>query len=183
MPTGSLCAERNVIGSALAADLTLRREDIQCVAVLSLSLEPSGSSLVCSDYSPQVSIESQNPTEIRDTLTIPFTCESLTQQTSTASEPRSSPLSSPTTTPSRPADMKRAMSVLSYNLGSNSGSVSTTPNKTRMVTVFDLPRQSFLTPGLGGDSRKEKDGEETDEVVQLRSGQTVDEVDLIVFSC
>jgi hypothetical protein len=40
MPTGSLCAERNVIGSALAADLTLRRQDIRIVAVLSLSLEP-----------------------------------------------------------------------------------------------------------------------------------------------
>ncbi len=37
MPTGSLCAERNAIGSALAADLTLRRRDLKIVAVLSLS--------------------------------------------------------------------------------------------------------------------------------------------------
>lgn len=29
MPTGSLCAERNVIGSALADDLTLRRQDLK----------------------------------------------------------------------------------------------------------------------------------------------------------
>lgn len=36
MPTGSLCAERNVIGSALAADLTLLRRDIKAVAVLSM---------------------------------------------------------------------------------------------------------------------------------------------------
>lgn len=38
MPTGSLCAERNVIGSALASDLSLGREDILAVAVLSVQL-------------------------------------------------------------------------------------------------------------------------------------------------
>lgn len=37
MPTGSLCAERNVIGSALAADLTLLRSDIKAVAVLAVA--------------------------------------------------------------------------------------------------------------------------------------------------
>lgn len=36
MPTGSLCAERNVIGTALAADPTLRRKDLFGIAVLSL---------------------------------------------------------------------------------------------------------------------------------------------------
>ncbi len=41
MPTGSLCAERNVIGSALASDQTLRREDLKMIAVLSMSIEPS----------------------------------------------------------------------------------------------------------------------------------------------
>ena len=35
MPTGSLCAERNVIGSALAADMTLRRQDLKMIAVYS----------------------------------------------------------------------------------------------------------------------------------------------------
>lgn len=35
MPTGSLCAERNVIGSALAADLTLKRQDLKMIAVYS----------------------------------------------------------------------------------------------------------------------------------------------------
>lgn len=39
MPTGSLCAERNAIGSALAADLTLSRRDLKIVAVLSLSFK------------------------------------------------------------------------------------------------------------------------------------------------
>lgn len=37
MPTGSLCAERNVIGSALAADLSLLRRDIKAVAVLAVA--------------------------------------------------------------------------------------------------------------------------------------------------
>ena len=36
MPTGSLCSERNVIGTALASDPTLRREDLFGIAVLSL---------------------------------------------------------------------------------------------------------------------------------------------------
>ncbi|CAM9307589.1 unnamed protein product, partial [Phaeothamnion confervicola] len=38
MPTGSLCAERNVIGSALADDLRLRRQDLRIVAVMGMSL-------------------------------------------------------------------------------------------------------------------------------------------------
>jgi hypothetical protein len=38
MPTGSLCAERNVIGTALANDPSLKREDLLMVAVLSLQL-------------------------------------------------------------------------------------------------------------------------------------------------
>lgn len=36
MPTGSLCAERNVIGTALATDPSLRREDLKMVAVLAV---------------------------------------------------------------------------------------------------------------------------------------------------
>lgn len=43
MPTGSLCAERNVIGSALADDMTLKRQDLKYIAVYSaraLDAEP-----------------------------------------------------------------------------------------------------------------------------------------------
>jgi cytidine deaminase len=36
MPTGSLCAERNVIGSALAANPELKREDLKLIAVLAI---------------------------------------------------------------------------------------------------------------------------------------------------
>ena len=38
MPTGSLCAERNVIGTALASDPGLKREDLKMVAVLSVRM-------------------------------------------------------------------------------------------------------------------------------------------------
>lgn len=36
MPTGSLCAERNVIGTAFASDPSLRREDLRAIAVLAV---------------------------------------------------------------------------------------------------------------------------------------------------
>jgi hypothetical protein len=40
MPTGSLCSERNVIGTALAADHTLHRHQLRMIAVLSVTLHP-----------------------------------------------------------------------------------------------------------------------------------------------
>jgi hypothetical protein len=36
MPTGSLCAERNVIGTALADNPSLRRQDLKVIAVLAV---------------------------------------------------------------------------------------------------------------------------------------------------
>jgi len=42
MPTGTLCAERNAIGNALAADQSVHRRDMLAVAVLSVSLAPDG---------------------------------------------------------------------------------------------------------------------------------------------
>mmetsp|Transcript_19651 Transcript_19651/g.27791 ORF Transcript_19651/g.27791 Transcript_19651/m.27791 type:complete len:730 (-) Transcript_19651:183-2372(-) len=41
MPTGSLCAERNVIGTALAANPDLKREYLSMVAVLAVPLAPA----------------------------------------------------------------------------------------------------------------------------------------------
>lgn len=38
MPTGTLCAERNAIGNALAGDQTMCRSDMKGVAVLSIPL-------------------------------------------------------------------------------------------------------------------------------------------------
>ncbi|KAF1317256.1 hypothetical protein FI667_g14925, partial [Globisporangium splendens] len=46
MPTGSLCAERNAIGSALASDPTLKRRALKMIGVLSLNLEGGGGSSV-----------------------------------------------------------------------------------------------------------------------------------------
>jgi cytidine deaminase len=43
MPTGSLCAERNVIGSALADDITLTRKDLKIIAVYSATIPSSDS--------------------------------------------------------------------------------------------------------------------------------------------
>ena len=40
MPTGTLCAERNAIGNALAADQSIGRGDMLAVAVLSVTLDP-----------------------------------------------------------------------------------------------------------------------------------------------
>ena len=40
MPTGSLCAERNAVGQALAADPSLKRSDLVAIAVLSITLSP-----------------------------------------------------------------------------------------------------------------------------------------------
>ena len=42
MPTGSLCAERNVIGTALANNIELRRSDLLMVAVLAVTLNTKG---------------------------------------------------------------------------------------------------------------------------------------------
>jgi hypothetical protein len=39
MPTGSLCAERNVIGTALASNPGLKREDLRMIAVLAVPLD------------------------------------------------------------------------------------------------------------------------------------------------
>ena len=39
MPTGSLCAERNAIGSALASDLTLTRRDLCMIGVLAMRFD------------------------------------------------------------------------------------------------------------------------------------------------
>mmetsp|Transcript_11877 Transcript_11877/g.21951 ORF Transcript_11877/g.21951 Transcript_11877/m.21951 type:complete len:1044 (+) Transcript_11877:69-3200(+) len=63
MPTGSLCAERNVIGTALASDPGLKREDLLMVAVLSVQLpelSPPPGPPICrpvmigADFAPEV---------------------------------------------------------------------------------------------------------------------------------
>jgi hypothetical protein len=58
MPTGSLCAERNAIGTALAADLSLRRRDLCIVAVYSFPTIGKSGALTEREYSMDVSLSS-----------------------------------------------------------------------------------------------------------------------------
>lgn len=77
MPTGSLCAERNVIGTALAQNPGLKREDLLMVAVLAVTLpeEPSklpspppGSSSVCQPVSPYEKVGAEFVLEVEEKL-------------------------------------------------------------------------------------------------------------------
>ncbi|GMF20065.1 unnamed protein product [Phytophthora lilii] len=58
MPTGSLCAERNAIGSALASDPTLTRRALKMIAVLGLNLSGGGGS--------SSNVTSPTPSETKD---------------------------------------------------------------------------------------------------------------------
>lgn len=51
MPTGSLCAERNAIGSALASDPTLTRRSLKMIAVLGLNLGVGSSTATSPSHS------------------------------------------------------------------------------------------------------------------------------------
>lgn len=75
MPTGSLCAERNVIGTALALDPGLQRWEILAVAVLGLSndanpLDPCG---VCAEWLAKIAEVSP---DFRVVTFTDVTCES-----------------------------------------------------------------------------------------------------------
>ena len=52
MPTGSLCSERNAIGSALSSDPALCRKDLRMIAVLALGLEPHSTTSTLSAQLP-----------------------------------------------------------------------------------------------------------------------------------
>lgn len=79
MPTGSLCAERNVIGTALAEDPGLRREDLMMVAVLAVPLcEESHESIPTSPnfpISPPPEVKADFCTTIHDSKTRSETVE------------------------------------------------------------------------------------------------------------
>ncbi|CEG35555.1 uncharacterized protein PHALS_11430 [Plasmopara halstedii] len=70
MPTGSLCAERNAIGSALASDPTLTRRALKMIAVLGLNLTAGGNT------SPTTSDD-----RVQDTHTIAETIETTDSAT------------------------------------------------------------------------------------------------------
>ena len=58
MPTGSLCAERNVIGTALAANPSLKRQDLKLIAVLAVPPMEEQSSIKRTDSFISTSNES-----------------------------------------------------------------------------------------------------------------------------
>ena len=65
MPTGSLCAERNVIGTALATNPDMRREDLKIVAVLAIELrEEKASQSTCQTPSPPPGVSTKICTSI-----------------------------------------------------------------------------------------------------------------------
>lgn len=76
MPTGSLCAERNAIGSALAQDPTLKRRALKMIAVLGLDTPSTNStgpapnvSQITSSASPQSSAPSKAASSISEVPT------------------------------------------------------------------------------------------------------------------
>ncbi|KAL9191414.1 hypothetical protein ACHAXT_001120 [Thalassiosira profunda] len=76
MPTGSLCAERNVIGTALASDPGLKREDLLMVAVLSIQLpgealkrpSPPPGPMICRPIGTSSSERAEFAKEVEDRL-------------------------------------------------------------------------------------------------------------------
>ena len=78
MPTGSLCAERNVIGSALADDLTLRRQDLKVIVVYSVGSLDASISISNKDETPGHSVGSRRGSyESDDTLPHPTSAENV----------------------------------------------------------------------------------------------------------
>ncbi|ETP35762.1 hypothetical protein F442_16165 [Phytophthora nicotianae P10297] len=81
MPTGSLCAERNAIGSALASDPTLTRRALKMIAVLGLNLTAGGNISVTSPTASE---------DTADDKKEPSDGATFDKKTSTAVEPANS---------------------------------------------------------------------------------------------
>ena len=84
MPTGSLCAERNVIGSALADDLSLRRQDLKVIVVYSVGTLDSSRSIPVKDDTPGPGLGSlmgsrRGSYESDDTYSNPTSTENYTK--------------------------------------------------------------------------------------------------------
>uniref|UniRef100_A0AAV1U9C9 Uncharacterized protein n=1 Tax=Peronospora matthiolae TaxID=2874970 RepID=A0AAV1U9C9_9STRA len=89
MPTGSLCAERNAIGSALASDPTLTRRALKMIAVLGLNLagEDIGSSNIVTSSTPLVSTDQSEERVQEDSEAEEELSRVSTRATSTLVEP------------------------------------------------------------------------------------------------
>jgi cytidine deaminase len=80
MPTGSLCAERNAIGTALGKDIALKRQNIVGVAVLGVSLEANRCFSISPVSSPKRSNSLRNLLELNDDTTETETGEEYYQE-------------------------------------------------------------------------------------------------------
>jgi hypothetical protein len=110
MPTGSLCAERNVIGTALANDPGLRREDLMMVAVLSLPLSDEDQEYTMvpprQPMSPPPGVKQSLCTTIEDTKT--------NKVTATTESDFFSAVEEKLTRYQRPENIRRSMSMGSF---------------------------------------------------------------------
>jgi hypothetical protein len=92
LPTGSLCAERNAIGTALSADLSLMREEIKLVAVFSAVYDENRLSrreqeLFAPSDKPITSDYLESPTVTRVEKTVSSRSESFASHSSNGIQP------------------------------------------------------------------------------------------------
>ena len=87
MPTGSLCAERNVIGTALADDPSLKRQDLKAIAVLSVPNPTDASATAAGTMSQATSSASLGTIEYNDIMTENSVSSLVHQKRSTALPP------------------------------------------------------------------------------------------------
>ena len=123
MPTGSLCSERNVIGTALAADCTLHRHQLKMIAVLSVTLKPSG----LNNYS----INSQPPLKrfrVNPTSNIPSSSSSSTTATSNNNNNNNNSYSS------------NSYATTTNSLITNDASTTSTPTLSPVLRTSNLPK-------------------------------------------
>ncbi|KAE8880951.1 hypothetical protein PF010_g9813 [Phytophthora fragariae] len=118
MPTGSLCAERNAISSALASDPTLSRRALKMIAVLGLNLTAEGPS--SNVTSPTVSeirgSDREGPTIKGNGKTEPSDAvATFDKPTSTSAEPGTTAelVAQPLTVQIRPADVQSSAATSS----------------------------------------------------------------------
>ena len=128
MPTGSLCAERNVIGTALAENVGMKRGDLVAVAVLAVDLDKEGDPVLC--------VEVNAEEEVPDLF-------------ATKGEPPPSPKRSQTPSPDRrpatpPVSPLRRISLRKYS-DSDVTSPSQKPRRARRAR----PTKTITTDGRG----------------------------------
>ncbi len=125
MPTGSLCAERNVIGSALSDDITLRRRDLKLIAVYSATIPRRGNLTQTASAS-----SSSSSISLEGCATVPSTAEST-----------------PTHVPRSPSFAQRR-AIMQVRVSSTTTTtagqvVQSSSSSSSSSTTFSMPRTSL----------------------------------------